>query len=71
MDTKNLQIVGQPYVYENAFKNDKGEIINYSRLAVDVKVGETTIRLTHKLTGFEKEYFNNLISADQAFNEGD
>lgn len=66
---KNIEIVGQPYVYENAFKSDSGELINYSQLAVDVKIGDTIRRLTCKLRGFEKEYVNSLISADNAFGD--
>ena len=71
MDQKNVKIVGQPYVYENAFKNQQGDVIEYAQLAVDVQIGDTTKRLTRKLVGFEKEYIKSLISADNAFNEGD
>lgn len=58
----NIKIVSKPYVYENAFKNDNGDLINYAQLAVDVKVGDTTCRLTKKLKGFETEYIKSLIS---------
>lgn len=71
MNNKNIEIVSQPYVYENAFKNQNGDTIEYAQLAVDVKIGDTTKRLTRKLVGFEKEYINSLISADNAFNEAD
>lgn len=67
--SKNIEIVGQPYVYENAFKNQNGDMIEYAQLAVDVKIGDTTKRLTRKLVGFEKEYINTLISSDNAFGE--
>ena len=53
---KNITIVKTPYVYENAFKNDNGDLIEYAQLAVDVKVGDTICRLTKSLKGFEKEY---------------
>ena len=66
---KNIEIVGQPYVYENAFKNAQGDVIEYAQLAVDVKIGDTTKKLTRKLVGFEKEYIKTLISADNAFDE--
>lgn len=69
MSKKNIQIVGTPYVYENAFKNDKGDVIEYAQLAVDVKIGDTTLRLTRSLRGFEKEYIKTLISADNAFGD--
>ena len=68
---KNITIVKTPYVYENAFKNDNGDLIEYAQLAVDVKVGDTICRLTKSLKGFEKEYIKSLISADNAFNEND
>lgn len=68
---KNIAIVKSPYVYENAFKNDNGDVIEYAKLAVDVKVGDTTCRLTKSLKGFEKEYIKSLISVDNAFGEND
>ena len=71
MEEKNIKIVGQPYVYENAFKNQQGDVIEYAQLAIDVQIGDTVKRLTRKLVGFEKEYIKTLISADNAFNEGD
>lgn len=67
MNSKNIKIVSVPYVYENAFKTDDGNLINYSQLAVDVQIGETKLRLTRKLRGFENEYIKSLISADNAF----
>lgn len=63
----NIKIVSDPYVYENAFQNENGQIINYSQLAVDVQIGDTKARLTKKLRGFETEYIKSLISADNAF----
>ena len=68
---KNIEIVKDPYLYENAFKNDNGDVINYSRLCVDVKIGDTTKQLSYKLKGFETEYIRSLISADNAFSEKD
>lgn len=67
--SKNVEVIGQPYVYENAFKNQNGDTIEYAQLAIDVKIGDTTKRLTRKLVGFEKEYINSLISSDNAFGE--
>lgn len=64
---KNVKIISQPYVYENAFKTDDGNLINYSQLCVDIMVGETKLRLSRKLRGFEPEYIKTLISADNAF----
>ena len=69
MSNKNVKILSQPYVYENAFKAPDGNLIEYSQLAVDVKIGDTTCRLTKKLRGFEKEYIKSLIQADNAFGE--
>lgn len=66
---KNVEIIGKPYIYENAFKSENGDIVNYAQLAIDVKIGDTTKRLTYKLRGFEKEYLNSLISADNAFGD--
>lgn len=66
---KNVKIVSDVYVYENAFKNDSGDLINYSQLAVDVQIGDTKLRLTRKLRGFENEYIKSLISADNAFGD--
>lgn len=66
-----IQIVKQPYLYENAFKNDNGDVVEYAQLAVDVKIGETTCRLTKSLRGFEKEYIRDQISAENAFSEND
>lgn len=68
---KNIQIIKTPYVYENAFKNDNGDLINYSQLRVDVKIGEKTIHLTYKLKDIESEYVKSLLSADEAFSEDD
>lgn len=68
---KNISIANEPYVFENAFKNENGDVIEYAQLAVDVKIGDTTCRLTKSLKGFEKEYIKSLISADSAFNEDD
>lgn len=61
-----IKIISQPYVYENAFKNENGDLINYAQLAVDIKIGDTTARLTKKLRGFESEYIKSLISASAA-----
>lgn len=66
-----IEIVKQPYLYENAFKNDNGDVIEYAQLAVDVKIGDTVCRLTKSLRGFEKEYVKDQISADSAFSEND
>lgn len=68
---KNIQIVKTPYVYENTFKNDNGDLINYSQLRVDVKVGEKKVHLTYKLKDIEAEYVKSLLSADEAFSEND
>lgn len=68
---KNIKIVSQPYIYENAFKNDNGDLVNYAQLRVDVKIGDTTKSLTYKLKGFETEYVKTLISADNAFGDND
>lgn len=68
---KNIEIIKTPYIYENAFKNDNGDLIEYAQLSVDVKVGDTTCRLSKPLRGFEKEYIKSLISADNVFNEND
>lgn len=68
---KNITIINQPYIYENAFKNDDGDVVNYSQLRVDVKIGDTIKPLSYKLKGFEIEYIKSLISADNAFNESD
>lgn len=67
----SIEIIKQPYLYENAFKNDNGDVVEYAQLAVDVKIGDTTCRLTKSLRGFEKEYIRDLISADNAFSEND
>lgn len=69
--SKNIKIVGQPYVYENAFTGADGNVIEYSQLAVDVQIGDTIKKLSYKLRGFEKEYIKTLISADNAFSEDD
>lgn len=66
-----IEIVKQPYLYENAFKNDNGDVIEYAQLAVDVKIGDTVCRLTKSLRGFEKEYVKDHISAESAFSEND
>lgn len=66
-----IEIVKQPYLYENAFKNDNGDVIEYAQLAVDVKIGDTVCRLTKSLRGFEKEYVKDQISAESAFSEND
>lgn len=66
-----IKIVKDPYLYENAFKNDNGDMIEYSQLAVDVKVGDTVCRLTKSLRGFEKEYIKDQIEAESAFSEND
>lgn len=68
---KNIKIVKAPYIYENAFKNDNGDLVNYAQLRVDVQIGETIKSLTYKLKGFEVEYIKTLISSDNAFNEND
>lgn len=58
---EEIKVITKPYIYENAFKSDNGDLINYSRLCVDVKIGDTTCRLTKKLTGFEVPYIKSLI----------
>lgn len=59
-----IKIISQPYVYENAFKNDNGDLINYAKLCVDVQIGDTKQRLSKSLRGFETEYIKSLISAN-------
>lgn len=66
---KYITIAKYPYIYENAFKNDNGDLIEYAQLAVDVKIGETICRLTKSLKGFEKEYIKSLIREENAFGE--
>lgn len=66
-----IKIVKTPYIYENAFKNDNGDVIEYAQLAVDVQIGDTVCRLTKSLRGFEKEYVKDQISAENAFSEND
>lgn len=66
-----MEIVKQPYIYENAFKNENGDIIEYCQLRVDVKIGDKVIPLSYKLRGFESEYVKSLISAQEAFSEND
>lgn len=66
-----IKIVKTPYIYENAFKNDNGDVIEYAQLAVDVQIGDTVCRLTKSLRGFEKEYVKDQISAESAFSEND
>lgn len=68
---KNIKIVKTPYIYENAFKNDNGDLVNYAQLRVDVQIGDTIKSLTYKLKGFEVEYIKSLISADNAFSDND
>lgn len=69
--SKNIKIVKMPYVYENAFKNDNGELVEYCQLRVDVQIGDTVKPLVYKLRGFEGEYIKSLISSDSAFSEDD
>lgn len=63
----SIKIVSEPYVYENAFKNENGDMIEYSQLRVDVQIGDTKRSLSYKLKGFESEYIKSLISNSNAF----
>lgn len=63
----SIKIVKQPYIFENAFKNENGDVVEYSQLRVDVKIGDTIKPLVYKLKGFEAEYIKSLISSENAF----
>lgn len=66
-----IELQGGLYVYENAFKNDDGDLIEYSQLRQDVKIGDKILHLSYKLRGFECQFIKDLISAQNAFNEND
>lgn len=66
-----IELTGGLYVYENAFKNDDGDLIEYSQLRQDVKIGDKIVHLSYKLRGFESEFVKDLISAQNVFNEND
>ena len=66
-----IELTGGLYVYENAFKNDDGDLIEYSQLRQDVKIGDKVVHLSYKLRGFESEFVKDLISAQNVFNEND
>lgn len=65
-NAKNVKIVKDVYIYENSFKNENGDLVNYAKLACDVQIGSTICRLTKSLKGFEVEYVKNLIAKDSA-----
>lgn len=66
-----IETTGGLYVYENAFKNEDGDMVEYAQLRQDVKIGDKILHLSYKLRGFESEFIKDLISAQNAFSADD